>query len=403
MADVAVPFTLLAVLTCTWNGVSVAGLQLVDLFLVIAVALITLDSLTGTRRLWVPRWVGIATFVILGLAVLHVFMPAPESYLSGRFTLLNVEAVLAQQDGTGGTILIAVRWSIAVIALPLVVAYLVRVSPALLGRVGFAWAFGAAISAAVGVADWFGVTNIGEQLIGGINIAGRQSGLASHANNLGFACVIAAPIAAHLFRRRPKTAVALLIALSAGAFATGSRGAQVGMVIALLASAIVLKIGRRAIWWTLLVGVVIVFAVAQYAPQVIGDAASLLRFDTVATGSSASDLGRDRLGEQARLDFMAYPLAGVGMGVLTAAHSVPLQLAAAGGLALILGMVIYWGGALRDAWRFRNLETGIGMAAGLSVVLWLTQAIVQNQLVDRYLYVPVAIIAGVAAIHHREC
>lgn len=397
LGDLAVPVVLIAVFTSTWGALSVSGLQLVDLFLVLAAVMIGLDAVTGSKRLWVPRWVGIPTLIILGIAVLHVFTPTPTNYMSNRFMLLQTEAVTGSEDGTVATVLIAVRWCIAIAILPLLVAYLARMSPGFLTRVGYAWVLGAAVSAAVAVSDWFGITNLGETLLGYVNYGGRQSGLASHANNLGFACVIVTPIAAHMFQTKPKTAVLALVVLAAGAFSTGSRGAQAGMVVALLLSLLILRIGRRAVWWFIAIAIAVLFAVGQLAPQVFGDAASLLRFDGAGM-SGDSDLGRAGLGEQARIDFTNYPLTGVSMGIITHAHSVPLQLAAAGGIALIVAMIIYWGGALTTAVRLRREHFGLTMAAGLSIVLWLAQSLVQNQLVDRYLYVSIALIVGVAAL-----
>ncbi|MDF2993823.1 MAG: hypothetical protein K0S37_4337 [Microbacterium sp.] len=388
-ADFAVPVLLVGVLTSTWTGVSISDVQIVDLALAVAAVLVVADALTGRRTIPVPWWVGVGGLTVLAIATVHVFFPTSEGYMGTRYTVLFNERTVAA-DGSLGSILVGVRWCVALIILPVVTAYLVRTRPTLLRSIAFAFVVGAAVSSAVALSDWFGFTQIGPSLIGGPSISGRQNGLASHVNSLAFACVLAIPLAMHVFPWRRFTILLLLLVIGGGVFITGSRGGQVGAVLALLISLFFLRAARKAIVWFAVLAVGALAVVSAVAPQYFTLGATLLRFDT----GTASDAGRSLVGEQALLDFGTHPIFGVGLPIITHAHSVPLQLVASGGMVLAVGITIYWVAAVVYGWRYRWVADGASAAAAVAIVLWVGQSLIQNQLVDRFLYVPIAMVAG---------
>jgi hypothetical protein len=389
-ADAAIPFLVIAVFASTWTGVSVGGLQIVDICLVIATALVILDAVTGRRPITIPWWITVGGATVIVLAVVHVFFPTDASYMSTRFTVLINERLI-EADGSAGSVLIALRWCVAIIALPVVTAYLAQTRPLLLRSIAGAFLAGAAVSSLVAVSDWTGLTQIGPGLIGGPSISGRQNGLASHVNSLAFGCVLAIPLGMYVFPYHRARTLLLLVVCIGGVFVSGSRGGQVATVVAFLASFFLLRSARKAIGWFIVAIFVAVGLISALAPQYFVLGATLLRFDTGA----ASDAGRSLVGEQAVLDFLTHPFFGVGLPIITHAHSVPLQLIASGGILLTLGFSIYCIGAFISGLRHRKLVDGASMAAAISVLLWVGQGVIQNQLVDRFLYVPIAIIAAV--------
>ena len=83
------------------------------------------------------------------------------------------------------------------------------------------------------------------------------------------------------------------------------------------------------------------------------------------------------------------------------AHSIYLQILAAGGLLLASGMVLFWFGLVRAGWRLRHVDP-IAMFLVASVVVWLAVGLVENQLTDRYIYFPVAAIAAMTVRHQGK-
>jgi O-antigen ligase len=244
------------------------------------------------------------------------------------------------------------------------------------------------------MADYFGITQIGAALLGGVNASGRQSGLASHPNNLGVACAIAVPVAMWLFTRHPRIGFLSVAVLLVGAFVTGSRGAQAGAALAVVLTLILVRETRRIFVWIAAGLVLGGFLLITFAPDVVSSALQLLRFLDPSTGADASDTGRSALAQQAITDFSYNPAFGVGFEILTNAHSVPLQLLSSGGIVLATAIISLFAGSIRSGWKLRKSIGGLTGALLVSVIVWLAQSVIENQLVDRYLYFPVAIIVA---------
>lgn len=370
---------LLAVFVSTWTGTTVAGLlQPVDAALLLA-TLAALPLLTRPVPA-LPPWPKLLAAAVLLVVVFHVALPAEANYLASRDTLADLQDPI----GTAG------RWVVALLVLPWLGAQILRDrDERALVRLAWAWALGCAVSAIVAFSDSQGLTSVGPTLIGAENIAGRQSGLASHVNNLGFACAITLPVAVHMMRERKVLGSSTLLLLLVGAFVSGSRGAQVGAVLALGGTLVLVNSARRRVLPRLLYfGALILTAVALFRPTwlTLGDYRELLRFDG-SEAVRASDSGRLTLINQAVEDFSYNPFFGVGLDILNHAHSVPLQLLSAGGIVLTVAFAVYISGA----WKALQPVGVHGLEPYLraSLVVWMVSGLVENQLTDRYLYVPV--------------
>ena len=79
-----------------------------------------------------------------------------------------------------------------------------------------------------------------------------------------------------------------------------------------------------------------------------------------------------------------------------------LQAFATGGIILTAGLGAYFGGAIRAGRRWTNGNGGtFATAITVSHLSWLAAGLVSNALVDRFLYIPSAIIAaGISSSHH---
>ena len=393
-ASAARPFLLLAVFASTWTGVLIGGLQIVDIALLVATALVGLDAVTGGRGFRIPWWIAIGTASVVLVAVLHVALPTGIEYYATRAVVAS--SAVDAMDGTPGSLLIATRWIIAMAVLPIVAAYLAQTRPAVVRQMAIAFVAGVSVSAIVALSDWAGLSNVSTTLLGSASWTGRESGLASHQNNLGFACSLAVPLAVYVFRYARVLSVLALVFATAGAVVSGSRGAQVGVAVAFLASTLLLQTGRKAVVWGAVLAALSLVLVNVLFPGYLTSSVGLFRFD--GASSAASDTERTIIQRQGWQDFAMSPFDGVGFPVITNAHSVPIQLLAAGGLILLIGFALYIVGAIGSGIKRRDVMERISVPATICVVLWMAQGVVQNQLVDRYLYVPIAIIACVEVL-----
>jgi hypothetical protein len=379
----------LAALTSSWNGTRLLGLQPVDVLLALAVVMGCLSLLVATYGL--PRWIVGPALIIVGLAVLHMVAPTDYYYMAQRFQPhSNQFAPVA----TESPIATAVQWLIALAVLPWLVGNVAQKAKRPVEPIITASVVGAAVSAAVALTDYFGFSNIGEQLVGYVNITGRESGLASHPNNLGFACLIAAPFAMRLLlcHRRRLIGLLLLGALLGGATVSGSRGVQLGIVGVLFLCLFLTRTGRRALLPAMYVGAWVGAACLIFMPELQGTFSNVLRFGSEITAASNSERGM--LVRQGLRDFFYAPVAGVGFEVLTAAHSVYVQLLASGGLLLLGAMGWFWLGLIRAARREALRGELLGGFILCSTLAWLVVGAIENQLTDRYLYFPTAVVVA---------
>lgn len=386
--EIAAPLLVCAAFVSSWNGLALGGIQPVDLFLGVAFVLIVVDALSSKTEALLPAWVTIPAILMFFVAASHVLFPTPRYYLTNRFELNGLNG--GQVEYSESPMITAVKWLVALVILPALVSYVGQRDSRIIRRVALAWMFGAVVSSLVAVSDFVGTTSIGEGLVGYVNSSSRQSGLASHANNLGVACAIAIPIALYLFQTRRLMATLSVIILMVGAFMSGSRGAQVASAIALLLTLIIARRTRRIVLRLIIFVAVVIFLGSLLIPDLIAEAQVLLRFGD--NDVADSNFGRTHIALQALDDFYYSPFIGIGLEVITYAHSVPLQLLSAGGLVLALSFYMFWYKLVRAGYAMRNDHGHLAGVAVVSILVWLAVGIIENQLTDRYLYFPVAVI-----------
>ncbi len=130
---------------------------------------------------------------------------------------------------------------------------------------------------------------------------------------------------------------------------------------------------------------------------------ALAHGDRLVGGASGarSDHERHALLLQARTDFLHSPLFGIGPRVVNEAHDVYLQLLASGGVIALASFLVFVGGlvlALRSGLR---VDRRLALACGAATGTWLLVGVVENQLVEPYLYVPAGLLVGLAALARR--
>jgi hypothetical protein len=245
------------------------------------------------------------------------------------------------------------------VGVPLVV--IAACDPSRIVRRQVATAFAAGAAASV----LFGVVGMGP--------GERIAGLATHPNHLGLACVLGVAMAMGAQRAGadPRLIAPVLLVDVVGVLLSGSRSALLGLALVGTWWAVVERDGRRG------------------APRVAGAAIILLTalwhgaaLDRV-TGDPASDAGH-RFRFEVSVDRVERaPLTGEGFRFLEEAHSVPLQLLAAGGPLTFAG-----GGVLLVAplvlRRGPRDPMGTFLKAGWTA--YLAGGLVQNILVDRYVW-----------------
>jgi hypothetical protein len=382
-----------AAFTAAWSGVNVGSVKLVDV--VLAVAAVTAVSALASIPLHPPWWVNVGAIAIGTILVVHVIAPTSYRYLNSR--LRPNGTVLTQGEAP---YVVGLEWLVALLVLPWLVVSVVNRTGRPVHPIAWAWMAGAALSAGVALSDFFGLSQIGPELTGLSHLSDRETGLATHPNNLGFSCVMTLPVAIHLASKRHLLGVGCLALLVCGILVSGSRGSQLGLVLALVLTAVVVPSRARLtplmVYITCWVGVITVWQWGTVNAQ-FGE---MLRFANTGDTFRSNSL-RSLLARQALADFDYNPMIGIGYEVLVDAHSIYLQILAAGGLLLASGIMLFWFGLVRAGWRLRHVDP-IAMFLVASVVVWLAVGLVENQLTDRYIYFPVAAIAAMTVRHQGK-
>ncbi|MFC5061526.1 hypothetical protein [Actinomycetospora atypica] len=400
--DLGVGLLLLAALTATWNGLSGAGLSIAQPALAAALVVLAVVTVVGRRRIVVPVWVWVLPATIVLVAVAAWFFPPAPGYLAVRTTVPIPDSVAAAVPPYAlANVVNMVRWLVSALALPVAACLAIAARPRLAPLLAVTAALGAAVNAAVALSDALGVTAISARLVPIVDIGGRQAGLGAQPNHLALAAALAVPVvtwrvlvAATPLRRAAWLVVGIVLVagLATAASRAGLGAAVVGAGLTVLA----LRAGRRLV--LPLVGGVVAAAVVAVAaaPALLDRVAEQLRLSG-AESAAESNAVRGGIAEQAVADFRHSPLHGLGLPVVTDAHDIFLQLLAAGGVLLLLGFALFVLGFVGEVRRLGDLADGLPRVLLVSFVSWLLVGAVVNQLTDAFLYLPVAIVAGLAS------
>jgi hypothetical protein len=116
------------------------------------------------------------------------------------------------------------------------------------------------------------------------------------------------------------------------------------------------------------------------------------------TSAQVASASRAVLRDQGFADFGYHPAQGIGYQVISQAQEVHIGLLAAGGLLGFVGWVIYmWGSVLRIR-PARKADLLLAQAMAITIFTWLILNFVENQVTDRFLYIPIGIVLALARI-----
>jgi hypothetical protein len=374
-----------AMLAISWNGVRLApGLAVSDPFLMVAAAAWIASPRTRTRLSVVPGWMVWSVYLLL-LAML-------VSALTGLGPLA---------DASEG-----VRLGVAMVLTTLVIGTVGHGS----GLLGFfidLWLASVAVSAAVGVADIVAGTSIGTSLTG-VEIVDRAAGLTTQVNHLAVSAAMAVPVAfsrfAHAHSPRQRFVYAMLVTIAVmGCLVSGSRAGVIGLVVGLAVLPLIQPSsgGRIARWMVIAAAVMCVVLLAIPGDSTTIAVQRLTGSSGVAASVSDSDRERSVAIRDALERINESPVVGSGFGELRRAHSVYLQLYAAGGVLGILAFAFFTFGPIREGVRLARAAylssalAGVAAASSASIIALVVMSIRSNQLFDRYLFVPAGLILAV--------
>jgi hypothetical protein len=368
-----------------------------DPLLVVAGGFVAVRYLQGRiPRAAVPAWLPAAAAAIL---------------LSGL--------IAAFRGDVGADLLPTVEFAGVLFGLPVIALILID-TPRRLERTVEAWLLAASLGALVGAADLAGHLNIGLRLTGidFVLYTHRASGLALHPNSLGLVSAMALPVA--LIRAiRPVPSAAVLgftvrnlgysLALAVGILVSGSRSGLLAAVAAVVALPLLQDSRRRVgrllalplIVVTLLGVVVLDTPLATSLGIVTGS-----RLTGSAAGTNLSNDYRISAYSSALGQIARDPVVGQGFAVARVAHDIYIQLLQAGGIIALGAFLVVITGAFRvrrDIERrpARARSSDLAVACNASLVAWLVNGALQNQLYDRFLYIPLGLLLALGEINRR--
>lgn len=389
------------------------------LFLVaLGVALVTTNGIHPIRSAtFGDIALGLATVMLVPLVWVRrpTYFRIPRWYLLA-VALLGVTVLLstATNPAKATDFVDGLKFMIAFGLTPLVIA-IVAASTERVALLADAWILGASVNAAVGTLDFLGLTNIGPQLTGrmDLRVNGRATGLTAQPNHLGMVAAMALPVALSRLlstasRRRRVGYLMAILALSGGILASGSRTALVVAALGAIVLPLLHPRGRRQILIGFAVAVVALGVGAAIVPSARSHVfVAIHRLTGTDSSTSASDAQRRAAIKLGLSEFRAHPLTGTGFAVVRDAHDMYLQLVDAGGILALPAFLVFAGGVLMVGLRLRRKRelpaASLNLAAAFtaSMAVWLVGGIVSNEVYDRYLYVPAGLLLGLLFASRR--
>lgn len=376
-----------------WNAVRIThGLALVDVLMVLAFCAVTVDALVHRRSVRLPPALLAAAFGLAIVGLIAELFPAPVSLTANPVA----NQLIAQAGGIAvksrSNLSSLVKFEAALIVLPVLFALTATTRRTTL-RLLDCWAIGAIISAAAATTDLIGVTHISQSLLR-LSTLGREGGLTLEPNHLALGASLALPLVMTWLTRSKGWRIGAVIGIGfliVGIYATRSRGAEVAMPVNLLVGCLVdPRLRRRFVAGAPLIGMLAVITLLVSS----GGLHSVLysaRLTSNASGVAASDAQRSNVRIYSVRALEARPIAGVGYVVIDDAHNIYIQLLASGGIIGLASFCLLIGsaaGMIRRLWHSSDAITAAALAASLAT--WLALGAIENQVTDRYLYVPIA-------------
>lgn len=387
---VALVLMSLAMLFMTMNGVRAGGSMAVsDAFLVLATAAAVpaLFYRELERPFLLPGW---------------LLLPAAALILVGLISMIFLGDSLVSLAGL-------LRMVAALLLVPFVVGTIGGTQRTMIWLVDL-WIISAMINAAVAIGDYALGLGIGEMVTHVIS-AGRSTGLTTHSNHLGVAMCMTTPlILGRLVVARTRLLQVFffgaLCATGLAVLSTGSRGALVAFAVAaLLGTALLPREIRGKTFRVLIVAGLIgaLLAGAAFRDEALNSIKRITGGSAeVAAQVGESDRERAEVRAVALEQITSHPIFGAGLVHARDAHMIYLQLAASSGLIGLGAFLVFFIGSFSGSVRRARapdlpLEVrAVIAAAGASIATWAILGLVENQIADRYLYVPSGlVVAGI--------
>ena len=140
----------------------------------------------------------------------------------------------------------------------------------------------------------------------------------------------------------------------------------------------------------------------EKSDRVGGEIAGINRIDPGGFSAQFSDAIRRQYIDDSLEYIRDRPFVGYGFEWIEVSHNIYLQLLLSGGLFALIGYLLVMAGYLREAIRLRSRLSGLRLdlltAASVSIITYLVLGLVLPDIVDRYLYLPVALVLSMSAL-----
>ncbi len=390
--------------------------------LFLAVPLFTLNALRVSRSLSFgdPLLVVAGAFVALrflqrGLprGAIPVWLPASAAaiFLSGL--------IAAFRGDIGADLVPTVEFAGTLLGLPVIALVLID-TPRRLQRTVEAWLLAASLSAFAGAVDLAGHLNIGLRLTGidFVLYTHRAQGLTLHPNSLGLVSAMALPVALTRAIRPVAPGAGLgftlrnlgyALTLAVGILVSGSRSGLLAAVVALVALPFLQdprrRVGRLLAIPLIVVGMLGVVVLDSPLAASLGIVTGS-RLTGSAAGTNVSNDYRISAYSSALREIARDPVVGQGFAVARVAHDIYIQLLQAGGIIALGAFLVVISGAFRVRRKIerrpeRAPNSDLAVACNASLVAWLVNGTLQNQLYDRFLYIPLGMLLALGEINRR--
>lgn len=397
------------------------GLTVGDILLALAMVLALVLVVSRRRLPAVPAllWAGGITLLV-SIVVVQIFPPSSLEEFARAFKPPNY----------GSSFSPGIRLIVALIVIPVAVSFIINRWSTISLLVN-AWVLGALISCAVAFLDAYLGLGIQTSLADNSREVARffvfepprYVGLAVHPNSLGITAVLASPLllARMIDPRRVMVGIPLYLVLFFGVLLSGSRSALLGIILAGIVTVVLSPRVRGAIFSrdlrvnltlaaALVVTLVLVFVVPTQ-PQSeggkggvtgIGGTSTLDRLDPGGVSAQQSDDIRWRYTKRSVEFILDRPVPGYGFQWIETSHNIYLQLLLSGGLLALIGFLLVVSGYLK-VWmtlrsRIPEALEDIRLGLFISLLMFLAMGLVSPDLLDRYLYLPAALVLALAAL-----
>lgn len=386
-------------LVSTFNGYRI-GAPIVDLVGLGALVVIAAHLVVSRARAPLPLWVLLGALGLCLSAFLTSVFPPPRHLLSSAIWLdystliARGQAQIVQQPN--GFVL--AKALLAMVAVPLM-AGVVCTDDGRCRRLGDLFVVSAMVNVMVALADFYGHVGIAQIPIQN----GRASGLTNHPNTLALVCVMSLPFALSWLARSGRWRAAGLGAvpwLLTGVYVSGSRTgagtAGVAILLTVLFSPTLRRLAPMAIPVTGM-AVVALLAFTSFGAK----ATNQLRLNSGNVNAQFSDQQRNVLAQESSAQFHHSPFHGVGFTVIGSGHNIYRQVLAGTGLLGFVSFATIVLGYLMVGLRRRREFPDLVAAGSAAMIVWLLGGLKFNEIVERFIYIPAAVLFALAFAQRR--